>query len=217
MRDIECLSGPARWLAAAGILSACLLGSSGCFWLAAATPVAASAAARPSPAPAPASTAAAAPAPAPVDLLLPEVDIAPPKGMPDLRTSIGGRRDGGGAPVALKDLKVGMTPKDVHALFPAARQYSQVDTFGSSSSKPRDLPGVETIEFSYVGGKLVSAALRYKTSLTSAAFVDYFRRVVINKYGPWNEDPMWYDTINGGKVLAQKYINCYSLQYTLPE
>jgi hypothetical protein len=141
------------------------------------------------------------------------VDIAPPSGLPDLRTSIGSRTEGGTAPVVFKTLQRDMTPEQVDTLFPGAKR---VGKYGISTVKPTDLPGVDTIDFYFKDGKLFNAELNYKRSLATSSFGDYFRRVVANKYGDSSDKIMTYALANGVMVQAFLFVDHYRLSYALP-
>jgi len=162
--------------------------------------------------PPPAAPAPAAEPPPPPEP--PEIDIAPPsKALPDLRLSIGGRHQGGEAPIALAQLTRAMTPDDVDAVFPGAKRISR---YGLSKVRVKQPPGVATIEFMFLGGRLHSSTLAYKTSLTTAAFGEYFFRVVKNKYGGSNDEIFTYALPSGVLVQATKSIDHYEISYVPP-
>ena len=146
----------------------------------------------------------------------PEIDLAPPsKNLPDLRLSIGSRHEGGDAPIALARLTRAMTRTDVDALYPGAKRVSR---FGFSKVRVKEPPGVAAIEFYFTKeGKLYSAKLQYKPSLTSAAFGEYFTRVVKNKYGESSGgEILSYAKQSGVLVQATKFRGYYELSYVPP-
>jgi hypothetical protein len=120
----------------------------------------------------------------------PEADITAPKGMPDLATLIGPRKDGW-APTLLASFDRGMTPEAAGKLMPGAEKKNE---FGISRVTRKDLPGVSKVEFHYLqdekSGKweLHSIEILFSPSLKQAEFYEYLLKVATNKYGPAEPD-----------------------------
>jgi hypothetical protein len=155
---------------------------------------------------------------------IPEADLTPPQGLPDLRDSIGTRHDGGWAPKVFEGLVLNMPPAEVAARFPGADAF---DKFGFSRVKVKDVAGVSAYRFYYRKGAqgeragLGSATIEYASSLNhKAPFFAYLATATQNKFGAVKPEALdariltWVDS-SMAMVQVSK-ISVYEVSYTPP-
>lgn len=155
---------------------------------------------------------------------IPEADLTPPQGLPDLRDSIGTRDDGGWAPKVFAGLARNMSPAEVAARFPGA---DAVDKYGFSRVKVKDVAGVSAYKFSYQKGAsggpvgLYSATIEYASSLNhKAPFFAYLATATQNKFGaakPQDLDAGILTWVDSSMAMVQvSKISVYEVRYTPP-